>query len=138
MPASLPTTIAAQFGWAPIKAWASATAGVTDYAARAVARKRTPLGMAEDLAEFARVATLPEKPTWTHDAPEVRAWPIARLLDYSAPSDTTAVPTWTRLLARRNELAVYPTLVRVGGGVQRGKHQLTGSSCWSWALRSSA
>ena len=42
--------------------------------------------MAEDLAEFARVATLREKPTWAHDAPEVRAWPIARLLDYSAPS----------------------------------------------------
>ena len=49
--------------------------------------------MAEDLAEFARAATLREKPTWAHDAPEVRAWPIARLLDYSAPSGTTAVPT---------------------------------------------
>ena len=93
MPASLPTTIAAQFAWAPIEAWASTTAGVTEYAARAVARNRTPLGMAEDLAEFARVATLREKPTWAHDAPEVRAWPIARLLDYSAPSGTTAVPT---------------------------------------------
>ena len=93
MPASLPTTIAAQFAWAPIKAWASTTAGVTEYAARAVARNRTPLGMAEDLAEFARVATLREKPTWAYDAPEVRAWPIARLLDCSAPSGTTAVPT---------------------------------------------
>ena len=49
--------------------------------------------MAEDLAEFARVATLREKPTWAYDAPEVRAWPIARLLDCSAPSGTTAVPT---------------------------------------------
>ena len=47
-----------------------------------------------------------------------------------APIDThagqSAVQEWTRLLARRNELAVYRTLVRVGGGVQRGKHQLTG------------
>ena len=107
VPASLPTTIAGQFAWAPIKAWASTTAGVAEYAARAVARNRTPPGMAEDLAEFGRVATLREKPTWAHDAPEIRAWPIARLLDYSAPSDTTAVPTWTRLLARRNELAFY-------------------------------
>src|SRR4029079_17640413 len=32
-----------------------------------------------------------------------------------------AVQEWTRLLARRNELAVYRTLVRLGGGVQRGK-----------------
>jgi hypothetical protein len=40
------------------------------YAARAVARNRTPLGMAEDLAQFARVATLRERPTWAHDAPE--------------------------------------------------------------------
>jgi len=47
-----------------------------------------------------------------------------------APIDTHAgqfaVQEWTRLLARRNELAVYRTLVRLGGGVQRGKHQLTG------------
>ena len=50
----------------------------------------------------------------------------SRPLDYSAPSGITVVPTWTRLLARRNELAVYRTIVRVGGGVQRGKHQLTG------------
>ena len=39
-----------------------------------------------------------------------------------APIDThagrSAVQEWTRLLARRNELAVYRTLVRVGGGVQ--------------------
>ena len=58
VPASLPTTIAAQFAWAPIEAWVSTTASATEYAARAVARNRTPLGMAEDLAEFARVATL--------------------------------------------------------------------------------
>ena len=81
MPPIQPTTIGAQFAWAPIEAWASTTAGVAEYAARAVARNRTPLGMAEDLAEFARIATLRERPTWAHDAPEVRAWPIARLLD---------------------------------------------------------
>ena len=79
--------------WAPIEAWASTTAGAIEYTARAVARNRTPLGVAEDVAEFARVATLREKPTWAYDAPEVRAWPIARLLDCSAPSGTTAVPT---------------------------------------------
>jgi len=62
--------IAAQFAWAPSEAWASTTAGVTEYAARAVARNRTPLGMAEDLAEFARAATLRERPTWAHDAPK--------------------------------------------------------------------
>lgn len=49
--------------------------------------------MAEDLAEFARVATLRERPKWAHDAPEVRAWPIARLLDYLAPSVSAAAPT---------------------------------------------
>jgi poly(3-hydroxybutyrate) depolymerase len=47
-----------------------------------------------------------------------------------APIDThaglSAVQEWTRLLARPNELAVYRTLVRGGGGVQRGKRQLTG------------
>ena len=59
-----------------------------------------------------------------------------------APTDThadrSAVQEWTRLLARRNELAVYRTLVRVGGGVQRGKHQLTGFKFWNRALDSSA
>jgi hypothetical protein len=53
VPTSLPTTIAAQFGWAPIQTWASITAGATEYTARAVARNGTPLGMAEELAEFA-------------------------------------------------------------------------------------
>jgi hypothetical protein len=47
-----------------------------------------------------------------------------------APIDThagqSAVQEWTRLLALRNELAFYRTPVRVGGGVQRVKHQLTG------------
>jgi hypothetical protein len=50
---SLPTKIAGQFAWAAIQTWASSTAGATEYTARAVARNRTPLGMAEDLAEFA-------------------------------------------------------------------------------------
>ncbi len=51
----------------------------------------------------------------------------ARHLDSHMPSrDTRVQSKWTRLLARRNELAVYRTLVRVGGGVQGGKHQLTG------------
>ncbi len=239
MPQSLPTKIVAQFAWAPIEAWASSTASVADYAARVVARNSTPLDMVEDLAEFARVATLRETPTWAHDAPEVRAWPIARLLDYSEPAVTATVPTlvlppqaghassivdygrdqsqmmtlrdagldrlfaidwvpataqtadwsieeyvavleevvdllggrvnlvgdcqggwlavvyaalhpdqvntltiggapidthvgqsaiqeWTRMLARRNELGLYRALVRAGGGVQRGEHQLTG------------
>ena len=47
-----------------------------------------------------------------------------------APIDTHAgqsgIQEWTRLLARRNELALYQALVKVGGGVQRGKHQLAG------------
>ena len=93
MTQSLPTRIAAQFAWAPIEAWASTTASAADYAARAVARNSTPLDMAEDLAEFARVATLRERPTWAHHVPEVRAWPIARLLDYSATEVTAKVPT---------------------------------------------
>ena len=90
MPETMPDRIAAEFAWAPLEAWASAAASATEYAARAIARKRSPLGIAEDLAEFARVATLREKPTWANDAREVRAWPIARLLDYSAPSATAA------------------------------------------------
>ena len=47
-----------------------------------------------------------------------------------APTDThadrSAVQEWTRLLARRNQLAFCRTPVRVGCGVQRVKHQLTG------------
>ena len=47
-----------------------------------------------------------------------------------APIDThagqSAVQEWTRLLARRNQLAFCRTPVRVGCGVQRVKHQLTG------------
>jgi poly(3-hydroxyalkanoate) synthetase len=235
----LPTKIATQFAWMPIEAWVSTATSASEYAARAVARKSSPLDIAEDLAEFARIATLRGTPTWAHDSREVRAWPIARLLDYSTPSPTAAVPTlvlppqaghassivdygrdqsqmmtlrdagldhlfaidwlpatvetsgfsieeyvailddavgllggrvnlvgdcqggwlavvyaglhpakvntlsiggapidthvgqsglreWTRLLARRNEIALYRRLVRAGGGVQRGKHQLTG------------
>jgi len=64
--------------------------------------------MAEDLADFARVVTLREKPTWAHDPRELRFWPIARLL------------------ARRNELALYRALVKTGGGRQLGKTQLRG------------
>lgn len=93
MPKTLPSKITSQFAWAPVEAWASAAASLTEYAARAVARRSSPLDVAEDLVEFARVATLREKPTWAHDAREVRVWPIARLLDYSAPSATSAVPT---------------------------------------------
>jgi poly(3-hydroxyalkanoate) synthetase len=47
-----------------------------------------------------------------------------------APIDThvgqSAIQEWTRMLARRNELGLYRALVRAGGGVQRGEHQLTG------------
>ena len=93
MPEILPTTLATQFAWAPIDAWASSAANAAEYASRAIARRSTPLNIAEDLAEFARVATLRAKPTWAHDAREVRAWPIARLLDYSEPSATAVVPT---------------------------------------------
>lgn len=89
----LPTKIPAQFAWAPIDAWTSAAANTAKYAARAVARRSSPLDIAEDLAEFARVATLRETPTWAHDPREVRRWPLARLLDYSAPSPTASVPT---------------------------------------------
>jgi poly(3-hydroxyalkanoate) synthetase len=77
----------------PIEAWASAAANATKFAAQAVSRRSSPLDIAEDFAEFARVATLREKPTWAHEAREVRVWPIARLLDYSAPSATASVPT---------------------------------------------
>src|ERR1700710_440330 len=89
----MPTRIAADFAWAPLEAWVSAAASATEYAARAISRKRSPLGIAEDMAEFARVATLREKPTWAHDPQEFRSWPIARLLDYSTPSATAGVPT---------------------------------------------
>ena len=93
MPAPLPIQIAADFAWAPIEACVSAAAGATGYAAAAMARNRSPLGVAEDFAEFARVATLRQKPTWANDAREMRAWPIARLLDYSAAAPTATVPT---------------------------------------------
>jgi poly(3-hydroxyalkanoate) synthetase len=47
-----------------------------------------------------------------------------------APIDThagqSAIQEWTRMLARRNELGLYRALVRAGGGVQRGRNQLTG------------
>ncbi len=93
MPETLPKKIAAEFAWAPLEAWASAAASATEYVTRAIARKRSPLGMAEDLAEFARVATLREKPTWATEGREIRAWRIARLLDYSTAAPTAAVPT---------------------------------------------
>ncbi|WP_396909214.1 alpha/beta fold hydrolase [Mycolicibacterium sp.] len=239
MPATLPTKITSQYAWAPVEAWTSAAAAATKYAAQAVSRRSSPLDIAEDFAEFARVVTLREKPTWAHDSREVRVWPLARLLDYSTAAPTAAVPTlvlppqaghassvvdygrtqsqmmtlrdggldnlyamdwcpataetadcsiedyltvleevveslggrvnlvgdcqggwlaviyaglhpdhvntitiggapidthagesgiqeWTRLLARRNELTFYEALVRLGGGVQRGKSQLRG------------
>jgi poly(3-hydroxybutyrate) depolymerase len=93
VPETMPTRIAADFAWAPLEAWVSAAASATEYAARAVGRQRSPLGIAEDMAEFARVVTLREKPTWAHDPREFRSWEIARLLDYSAPSATAGVPT---------------------------------------------
>ena len=47
-----------------------------------------------------------------------------------APIDThagqSAIQEWTRLPARRNELAVYRTLVKAGDGRQLGKNQLRG------------
>ena len=93
MPEALPTKISAQFAWTPLEAWVTAVASTAEYATQAVARKRSPLGVAEDLAEFARVATLREKPTWANDPREIRAWPVARLLDYSVPSATASVST---------------------------------------------
>ena len=38
MPETLPTTLATQFAWAPIDAWASAAASAAEYASRAIAR----------------------------------------------------------------------------------------------------
>jgi hypothetical protein len=103
VPDTLPTRIAADFAWAPLEAWVSAAASATEYAARAVTRKRSPLCIAEDIAEFARVATLREKPTWASDPREVGAWTMARLLDYSAPSATAGVPTLVMGRAALNE-----------------------------------
>jgi poly(3-hydroxybutyrate) depolymerase len=93
LPAPPPTKLATQFAWAPFEAWTSAAANASKYVAEVVSRRSSPLDIAEDLAEFARVVTLREKPTWAHEHREVRAWPIARLLDYSAPSPTASVPT---------------------------------------------
>ena len=93
MPTTLPIKIATQFAFAPLEAWVSAATSATEYATRAVARRRSPLGVAEDIAEFARVATLRGKPLWANDSSEVRTWPLARLLDYSTSTPTAAVPT---------------------------------------------
>jgi len=90
---TFPSKIITQYAWAPIEAWTSAVASATEYAARAVSRRSSPLDIAQDLAKFARVATLREKPTWAHDYREVRSWPVARLIDFSAPSHTASVPT---------------------------------------------
>jgi poly(3-hydroxybutyrate) depolymerase len=90
---TFPSKIITEFGLAPIESWTSAVASATEYAARAVSRRSSLLDIAQDLAEFARAATLREKPTWAHDSREVRSWPVARLLDYSAPSHTASVPT---------------------------------------------
>ena len=119
MPASLPTTIAAQFAWAPIEAWASTTAGATEYTARAVARNRTPLGVAEDVAEFARVATLQQKPTWAHDAPEPSMIPeIAALEHYSEL--TAAHSDGSVVLVQRGFQAMAPAAVSVSRHAKLG------------------
>jgi poly(3-hydroxyalkanoate) synthetase len=93
MPTTVPIKIATQFALAPLEAWVTAATSATEYATRAVARRRTPLGVAEDVAEFVRVATFREKPSWANSSNEVRTWPLARLLDYSVPTPTAAVPT---------------------------------------------
>ena len=85
MPKTLSPKITSQYAWAPLEAWTSAAVSATQYVARAVERRSTPLDIVEDFAEFARVATLREKPTWAYETPEVQAWPIARLVDYSVP-----------------------------------------------------
>lgn len=90
---TFPSKIITAFALAPIESWTSAVASATEYAARAISRRGSPLDIAQDLAEFARAATLREKPTWAHDSREVRSWPVARLLDFSAPSHTASVPT---------------------------------------------
>jgi poly(3-hydroxyalkanoate) synthetase len=66
VPYNLPTQIAAQLAWTPIEAWASTTAGATEYAARAAAGNRSPLDMAEDLAPTAAVPTLVLRPQAGH------------------------------------------------------------------------
>jgi poly(3-hydroxybutyrate) depolymerase len=90
---TFPSKIITEFALAPIESWTSAVASATEYAARAISRRGSPLDIAQDLAEFARAATLREKPTWAHDSREVRSWPVARLLHFSAPSHTASVPT---------------------------------------------
>ncbi len=104
VPTGLPTMIAGQFAWAPIETWASIAAGATECAARAVVRASTPLDVAENLAEFTRVAT--GAPTGALDAPRSSALAIALLLVCSAPSGTTAVPAG---LVDRGVLADSPT-----------------------------
>jgi hypothetical protein len=102
VPTGLPTKIAGQFGWAPIETWASITAS-TEYTARAVARNGTPLGMAEDLAEFARVAPLRERPTCAHDAPEASDRPCRPQLtsrqEFSRIPENRCARTYSELAA---------------------------------------
>ena len=92
MPASLPMTSR------PVRLGANRSVGIDHRWCGRIrlssgGTEQDAIGDAEDLAEFVRVATLRAKPAWAHEAPEVGAWPIARLLDYSAPTGTTALPT---------------------------------------------
>ena len=93
MPETLPTKIASQLAWAPVDAWASAAANATDLLPkryRGVARHWTLPRISRSSPVWRRFAR--NRPGHTTSR-EVRAWPIARLLDYSAPSATVAVPT---------------------------------------------
>lgn len=81
--------------WTPAEISVSLVSGWVQYVERAVRRGHDPLDVATDAAEWLRIATLRQRPTWAHESVVVAEWPVARLLDYSVPgaADAALVPT---------------------------------------------
>lgn len=84
---------------APLDAGFAILDGWADYWVGATARGQlradrfSPLGFAEDVAEWMRAATVRTKPEWVNRYSVKQEWPQARLLDFSAKPRSTMVPT---------------------------------------------
>ncbi|EGD53496.1 alpha/beta fold hydrolase [Gordonia neofelifaecis] len=89
----MPVKIWSSIATAPMQvATATALAGIR-YWSGAFERRATPLDVMGDWARWVQAATVREVPPWAHDHTVVREWPVARLLDYSAPEPGVEIAT---------------------------------------------
>jgi poly(3-hydroxybutyrate) depolymerase len=85
--------IAATYARTPAKAGSAVAQGAATFWSSAITRSATPLDLFDTLNNWWQAASVRKPPSWSAPHKVVRAWPIARLRDFSSPSPRSDVVT---------------------------------------------